>query len=307
MTWPEVRKILRDDIIKRLFGLAIAILIAAALFAYGNRSLISDHLVTAILTALLLVVCMSWIGDMLHARASYSRARYPRTRFPYEVLEKRYEYHIRDDDLLYFSRHIHLRALVDEVDTYVDKFVWTGGASALPEPGDGSRSVVLMDKAAIWTFYATELAQSLRKGEEHRFSIHWPALSDWRNSQPFVSCSSEKPTKEIEFDLRLPETALASSDLYLEEMHGIESLHPFQTRKARLTEGRYSWKQQAKLYRHYRMRWAWAGAEEVKELPAEVASIAGTGPGPHLLDLSEEANGRDKSSDVNEAEVNRGR
>lgn len=120
-----------------------------------------------------------------------------------------------------------------------------------------------MYQAGIWTFYTCQLDRSLRRGEEHEFEVVWTPLDNWRNSSPFVSTSTEEPCRELEFVVRIPENALFNKDVYVEEMRGIEAAHAFKTSLESFNHGEFKWPMKPKLYRHYRVRWSWAGDGEV--------------------------------------------
>ena len=261
-----IGKIIRDEIAKKAFWaiVALAALVITAVIRRGDLHFTKLELA---LCALLLLSYATWAGYEMYRRRSYKRPHYPRVRFHYEVLSKTIEYRIDDDGCVHFSRRVKLKALVDHVDNYIDKFVWTGGESALPIPGEGADSVSRLLRAGIWTFYTTNLPYALRKGAIHELVVHWPPLANWRGSQPFVSTSTEEPTREIKFIVQVPESLLGSPSFLAEELRGIESAYPFQTLSMTSDRGRIEWKFKPKVYRHYRLRWSWANGEVLTNMP----------------------------------------
>ena len=263
-TW--LRKLIRDELVKKSFWAlaALGLGIAAVLQRRDALSFSALELSLMGLLASLVVALLVWA---VYRRVSYRVATYPRMRPHYEILEKEITYKIDADGLLHFSRKIKLKALIDNVDSYIDRYVWTGGDARLPEPGPGAASITELLEAGIWRFYSTRLPHPLRKGKEHELQIHWPPLADWRTSKPFVSTSTEEPTRRLTFKVEIPLQHLREDDFLAEEMRGIESIYPFKT-TGLAREDRLVWTFKPKLYRHYRIRWAWADGEAVRSMPA---------------------------------------
>lgn len=196
---------------------------------------------------------------------------YPQPGFHVKIVGKRVAYEIKDDGALYYSRTIELEALVDHVDRYTDKFVWTGGASGLPKAGVGVAEVRPLTVAGIWTYYESMLDRSLRKGERTTIANHWPPLTNWAASSPFTSSSSEERTGTIEIEVRIPATLRLNDNVIIEEMRSIESPHPFLTQADKFENDRFVYSLKPKPYRHYRVRWAWKGAPEIVVLEGGVS------------------------------------
>jgi hypothetical protein len=196
---------------------------------------------------------------------------YPEPGFHIKVVSKRIAYEIKDDGALYYSRTIELEALVDHVDRYTDKFVWTGGASGLPKAGAGVSEVHPLTVAGVWTYYESMLDRSLRKGERTTIANHWPPLKNWAASSPFTSASSEERTGSIEIEIRIPATLRLNDNVIIEEMRSIESPHPFFTQADKFDNDRFVYSLKPKPYRHYRVRWAWKGASEIVVLEGGIS------------------------------------
>lgn len=198
---------------------------------------------------------------------------YPYPGFSLRIIEKRIVYRVDDDGILHFSRILKVKALSDNVDRYVDKFVWTGGNSALPHPGVGVSEIRPLGTAGIWTFYDSSFSMNLRKGESLDIESIWPPL-DIHSSRPFVSTASDEPTDKIIFELTVPAKFRKDDVVLLEDLRSIESIHPFHTIKdKRFNEkGELKWEFKPNHYRHYRVRWEWkwANAEAVK--PMEIVT-----------------------------------
>jgi hypothetical protein len=230
------------------------------------------HLLTLLLAvALLLVIFLFGLIEVARRRSSRF-AWYPRVKFHFEVINKKIIYRIDEKGDLRYSRRLIVRALQDNLDGFTDRFVWTGGACDAPTGGTGVTSVETRLVAGIWTFFHVNFDRTLRRGEEHEFEIIWPALRNWKNASPFVSTSTDEPTRSLTFEVTIPEVELSSSTALLEELRGIEAIYPFKTEKIQFDNNRVLVSPHPKLYRHYRLRWSWAGAAAVTQIPS-IASV----------------------------------
>lgn len=257
-------KLLRDELVSRAFWALVAALVALVVFIWNKRHAITW--VGVLGYSLAVAIAASWLVVELYNRRSFRRPYYPKMLFPYEVISKTIVYRI-SDDCLYFKRVVTLKARVDGVDRYVDKYLWTAGEIELPHPGEGVEAIEPLTKAGIWTFYSTILDRTLRRGQEHSFEVIWPVIRNWRASSPFVSSSTEEPCKSLTFDVEIPERALRSADVFTEELRGIEAAAPFSWHHQVFVNGRLIWTMKPKVYRHYRIRWSWSGTNPVAALP----------------------------------------
>ena len=244
-----------------------AITLVGGIFIHRYSHLSSSAGLTLGLGVALIVVCAAWAGRVVYCRHSFRYANYPRVRFHYEILEKTIKYTIDDAGILTFSRQVKLLALVDNLESYIDKYVWTGGNAGLPTPGSGCADTKKILRAGIWTFYSTYFPYSLRRGQVHEFEVEWPPLTDWQRSSPFVSASTEEPTHKLRFEVQIPESHIGSTIALAEELRGIEAAYPFSTRELQIG-GKVEWEIHPKLYRHYRLRWSWSHGEDLHLMPA---------------------------------------
>jgi len=256
----KIATLWRDEILKKIFWVVIALISAGLVFVVHTYV---DHLDTAsrILLAIAILIAASWGINYFYRRFSYRHCYYPNVKFSYVVLEKRITYCIEQDGLLYFKRYVKLKSKMDNLEAYIDKFVWTGGISPLPDPSFGIASTEHVLKAGIWTFYRSVFPQTIKKGQEYEFEVRWPALGNWRDSSPFASGSIDEPTKKLSFSIEIPSEHVDEPHAYLEELRGIESAYPFSTQKVSFNHGAIDWELKPKLYRHYRVRWTWKGSE----------------------------------------------
>lgn len=250
-------------------------LVGAAVWAV--LSLIVGHYSTELQTwwAILGVYALYTVLSLLLALAGVlflkyqgRLALYPSVSIRWRVLEKRIVYRIDEEGVLHFSRSIIAKAQVNNLDRFLDKFVWTGGESALPTPhGDVVRNVTVA-QAGIWTIFESVINRSLRRGEEVLIDNRWPPLRNWASSSPFVSTSASEPTRKIIFEVKIPDRFRASNQAFIEELRSIDSILPFRTTVLEFNDSMLTWQVHPGPFRHYRIRWAWRGEDEILALTA---------------------------------------
>lgn len=271
MAWA--RKLVQDELAKKLFwsGLWLLAGVIVVIFRWAQPQLTMLNLALIGLVAFLGAV---FFVKILTERYFYHIPWYPRVWHHFLVLEKKIVWEIRDDETLHFYRRLRVKALADNLGAYVDKFLWTGDNPTFPRAGEGVSYVEPEMTAGVWTYYRTHFPRVLRKGEEHEFQVDW-YINDWRTASPFFSTSTEEPTKRLIFEMIAPEDCLAPGGVYFETMRGIEASYPFYTEKKTPERGRVVIDIQPKIYRHYRLRWAWIGSE-LQSLPeAESGTLKG--------------------------------
>lgn len=202
-------------------------------------------------------------------------AFYPPVPFHWKIIEKSISYEIDDSGILHFSRTTKARALTNNIDRYVDKFLWTGGKTDIPTSTGDVESSSQVVNAGIWTIFECKINRSLRKGEVANIVNIWPQLDNWRSSDPFVSTSADSPTEKIVFDIRIPDCFRSSDRVIIEEMRSIESILPFKTEERKFEGMRFRYEVSPSLFRHFRIRWAWAGNEEPDTISKSISRSAG--------------------------------
>jgi len=209
--------------------------------------------------SILVVATLASIIVYLFHRRSIYRALYPRAYFQYDILNKKIVFRITEQDTLEYSRLYRIKVRRSQLEDFIDRYIWTGGTSPLPIPGKNVSRIEVLDRVGIWTYVKVSFGRTLERGQEYEFEISWPPITNWRTASPFVSTSTEEPTREINFVLALPAREVGTN-LLGEVMRGIESIYPFKTYEFKMDDGRYTWTiRKPPLYRHYRLRWNWTG------------------------------------------------
>lgn len=263
-----------DRVLNSLVSVAISGVVAgffALIVAWVNDvgAMVTVGIVLAVTGAVFLLgtALVLWYRNTQQTYVSY-----PHPGFDLRILEKRIIYRVDDDGVLHFSRRLKVKALKNNVDRYIDKYVWTGGGSALPTPGVGVDEIRPRGTAGIWTFYDSSFIQNLRRGETLEISANWPEL-DASKSRPFVSTASDEPTSRIVFELSIPAKFRRDDNAKLEEMRSIESIFPFKTEDGSFNDkGDLTWEIKPGHYRHYRIRWGWSEGSAVQSMD-EVAAV----------------------------------
>jgi hypothetical protein len=211
---------------------------------------------------------------LLYRKRRNSYVSYPEIEFSTRVRKKHFSYLVSEDGVLRFIRTLELEALVDNVDRYTDKFMWTGGESEIPRPGEGVVETRPLLKAGIWTYYDSMFDTALRRGERITITTEWPPLRNWPSSNPFVSTSAEEQTDEIRFRVVIPKKFRENDRVIMEEMRSIESPYPFKTHPhLSFTGDEFVTTIKPQPYRHYRVRWSWKGEDQAVTIEEAVEAV----------------------------------
>ncbi|TRW81257.1 hypothetical protein FK535_17540 [Mycolicibacterium sp. 018/SC-01/001] len=204
------------------------------------------------------ILVAGWVIMVIYRKKKLMYVSYPSPGFHAEVVKKTISYSIDENGALTFKREVELKALVDNVANYTDRFLWTGNAASFPRPGRNVSEVRENKRAGIWTYYDAVLDKVLRRGEKLSISVAWPKIDRAYESRPFVSTSTEEPTDTVIFDVSIPSKYRKNDKLVLEEMRSIESITPFKTTDGEFHEDRYRIEIAARPYAHYRISWKWS-------------------------------------------------
>ena len=176
-------------------------------------------------------------------------------------------YYIIENNELHYHREMSIKANAD-IPEIVDKFIWTGNTkkSEFPLPRDNIRAIAKTDAPiGIWNYFRVIFNETLFKGKDSKpFSYKWPPISDYKSSSPFVSTSTNEPTKKLTLVIHLG-SEYAGKELVLEEFRAIECMKEISTKTVEFdNSGRFEWTpERIKRFRYYRARWNWNPDEPV--------------------------------------------
>lgn len=192
---------------------------------------------------------------------SYKSYYYPYTKISsnYIILEKRVTYTMTESDELQFSRSMIIKSKINNLESILDKYLWTGTSKASkPSAGQNIRSIEEQSLIGVWKYLRIILDANLCKGEVREINYNWPVIKNCTTSSPFFSTSTDEPTKKVVLAIQLGRN-YAHRQIRLEEFRAIEADNPISVLDAQLDQnGNYTWDVlKVKRFRHYRIRWSW--------------------------------------------------
>lgn len=242
----------------------IIILIGAPL--YATLKSIELSLLDIILLVFFSLQIVFYIIVGLRNRFSYKSYHYNslKIKTKYECIKKNIVYQRNDNDVLICKRDLKIKALENNLDSILDKFIWTGKSDAkLPIKKENIQEIrEQKNRKGVWKFFDIVFPMPLNKGEVLNFSYEWPAISDCSSSSAFVSTSTEVPTKYLEFEIDLGKE-YKNQQIILAEYRALDSNWPLsQEIKNFDGNGKYVWKiDKPKRFRYYIARWDWKEQE----------------------------------------------
>lgn len=245
-------------IIDLLIVLVTGIYAFVSKWVYSYTFSVLEIVLISIILAQFIIYSIFAIRNMF----SYSAYHYPwlKIRSQYDYLKKIVTYKMDDKDCLHFKREAEIKANVD-LRVLLDKFIWTGSSIAqIPLKGKNVQEIrEQKERKGVWKFFDIVLDRQLRRGKSLEISYDWPIISNCSSSSPFVSQSTEEPTKYIRFEIDLG-VEYANKEIILEEYRAIDSnapLNEFEGKKFD-NNGRYIWEiKKPKRFRYYIARWNW--------------------------------------------------
>ncbi len=194
---------------------------------------------------------------------SYKAYRYPADKLTidYEFTKKRIYYEVLADDKLRYSRTMTIRVLKGTKDCIMDQYLWTGKKEAiLPTAGQHVRKIESCPLIGIWKTFRITFVSPVERNHELTYTYNWPLIESCKSSSPFVSVSTEEPTKEIEFSIKLGHL-YSNKEVTIQEFRSIESPsdQPLSQVSLHFDEGGdlHHTIKNPKRFRYYRVLWTW--------------------------------------------------
>lgn len=190
-------------------------------------------------------------------RVNKFRPHYSAIDFDYLVLEKEVSYEYITKEKMVYTKRNSLKALKNNLDTYHDKYLWTGKGNVNIKSAIKRHTYFEVEPSKnIWQFYEIKFHKYLKKGETEETEIIWELEDLEQKAVPFFSATIEEPTEKVIFNLSLnPEFDV--KEAICEETCSIGAQKPFHTRTVKLDRnGKAQWIiKHPKLLHHYEMRW----------------------------------------------------
>ena len=234
------------------------ILMCSSVYHYIKKNL---NLASLILIIASTVFFASFIIFKIKQKNSYKSYSYPRKKIRprFEVIKKEISYIKTKDDKLIFKRKMHILSKIDSLKTISDRYIWTGKSDVvLPKEGKSIEEIIPHpNKKGVWKFYDIELSRCIDKGEEIEIDYKWPKISNCSSSSPFVSMSTEEPTKLLVFHINLGKE-YRGRKVILEEFRSIDGSYLLRTEEHEFDNaGKVNIPVPPKRFRYYIARWNW--------------------------------------------------
>lgn len=193
---------------------------------------------------------------IIYERLSRFHPKFPRLHFDYIVERRELSYEFKDLYNMTYTRTVHLQALRNSLDSYRDKYFWTGKGnvnvrSAIPE-----HEFRETNRKSCWNHYEIAFNKVLAKKDPIETEIVWNLADTEKQAVPFFGCTIDEPTNVLKFNLSIPKE-LQVNQVTCEISCGIgskSSLKSFTKNFDR--NGKVSWEIiNPKLLYYYEMKW----------------------------------------------------
>lgn len=198
----------------------------------------------------------AWLFILLYQKFSRFRPTFPRLDFDFQILEKEVSYEYVDKTHMIYRKKNFLRALKNNLDTYHDKYHWTGSGKVKIKSEIKEQQFIETIRKNVWQFYEIRFQKTLKKGEEIETEVIWELEDVAGKAVPFFSATIEEPTDALILNLCLS-PGLGVKEAVCEISSGIGAKKPFSSEILKLNrDGWVTWKiRKPKLLHHYEMKW----------------------------------------------------
>lgn len=192
----------------------------------------------------------------LYRRFSRSYPRFGKLDFQFELLHKEIHYVRKEDGSVLYTKRIRLRALTNQLDTYRDKYHWTGELGSAPEATIKGQHLYQTVRKNVWQFYEVQLGKTLNRGAEAEVEVRWNLNDASRKAVPFISATIEEPTKKLTLHVALPRS-LGITKISREVSSSIGAPKPISSEELDLSrDGEISQTFDSPLlFHHYELKW----------------------------------------------------
>jgi hypothetical protein len=237
-----------------------AIAIAVAVWSYAGTDFGASKIPVLQLwrfpLAVTAVAVSVWIvAYVYHARHKFTPS-FDKMEFDFLIKEKRVTYKRAASGEIDYRKWCRLKALKSGLDTYRDKYHWTGTDGSEPCANIRGQQVYTTIRKNVWQFYEVRLQKTLDKGEEIDVEVVWSLDDKDRVAVPFISATVEEPTEKLVLSVELPKD-LSITEVVYERASGIGARKPIKSEILKLdADGRVSHPVPSpQLLHHYEIRW----------------------------------------------------
>lgn len=204
---------------------------------------------------------------LIRERYNRLRPRFPAIDLDFQILEKAISYEYVERHKMVYRKKIKLKALRNGLDTYRDKYRWTGTGLLSMKSIVQEHDVVETVRKNVWRVYEIRFQRSLRKGDTIETEIEWTLQDDSCSAVPFFSATIEEPTDCLLFNLKII-PAFGVREVTCEVSSHIGSGRPFKSWTIPVDKhGEAAWRINGpELLYYYEMRWTFVNGPETNKL-----------------------------------------
>lgn len=222
------------------------------------------------IACILLVIVIIFLRKK-QMRNSYLDYRYPRKQIrPKYIVEKVVvKYTVEKGSHLNFSNDIQIRALSNTFNRFTKKYFWTGLSSVnIPNHAECVGVTKITDavtdlSSSPWKTFDVYI-NPINKNETCQCFLKWPDIPNCKvGNTSHVSYSTDEPTKEIVFEIKLGKQ-YAGKTIRYREYQSLGALTPLtgQTGDYKFdNDGFFTITIPAKRFRYYILDWNWIGGK----------------------------------------------
>ena len=134
----------------------------------------------------LLVLSISFlIVVIIYEKLDRFRPAFPRLQVDFLILEKHVEYHYMDRTHTTHVKRLRLKALRRGLDTYRDKYRWTGDGPMTITSSHQDQQFLEIHKRNVWQYYEIRFLKPLGRGEVVETELTWKLHDPEKKAVPF--------------------------------------------------------------------------------------------------------------------------
>jgi len=124
---------------------------------------------------------------------------------PVKIIFKEITYqYLPDGQTMYQRKHFELQALQDDVESFTDRYLWTGMGKCIVKSLTPDFKIVNKRREEFWDYFDVLFPRPLKKGEEVSFVIEWDLFDESKKAIPFLSTMIDFPTERLLMRVILP-------------------------------------------------------------------------------------------------------
>jgi len=195
------------QIVASLMYIAVALGIGSAVIGYFsnvNSAFIMGILVSILSIVVLLIIYRHVREKIKSLSLVYSHFVKGRSNVKILLKEIIYQY-FPDGQTMKQHKRFKLRALQDGVESFTDRYKWTGTGKCIVKSLSHNFEVVNERKEEFWNYFDVQFPSPLKEGEEADFVIEWDLFDEKKTAVRFLSTMIDFPTEHLSMQVILPD------------------------------------------------------------------------------------------------------